>query len=73
MNRKEMKKMKEDIESILGLLTGGRSYQQSKKVMEKQNSSMRSIETLGKKSFSKNNLLKSDTNFIKIIHILTYL
>ena len=73
MNRKEMKKMKEDIESILGLLTGGRSYQQSKKGMEKQNSSMRSIETLGKKSFSKNNLLKSDTNFIKIIHILTYL
>ena len=48
MNRKEMKKMKEDIESILGLLTGGRSYQQSKKGMEKQNSSMRSIDTLGK-------------------------
>ena len=43
IQRKEMKKMKDDIELILSMLTGG------KQKVIKKNSSSRSIDTLGMK------------------------
>ena len=45
IQRKEMKKMKDDIELILSMLTGG------KQKVIKKNSSSRSIDTLGMKCF----------------------
>ncbi len=45
IQRKEMKKMKDDIELILSMLTGG------KQRVIKQNSSSRSIDTLGTLGF----------------------
>ena len=46
IQRKEMKKMKDDIELILSMLTGG------KQKVIKKNSSSRSIDTLGMKCFA---------------------